>query len=853
MEGTNMFKAIILTILLGFTANAQTAAEKTNTTAVKVSKPAEAKKTSRNANARGVEKIEVTGSYIRRIDTEGPTPLVTIDKKAIDNTGDTTIEDVLRESTYFESVYGGGKQSYYEGHIRFHGQHAGNTLILLNGLRLPKEAGGFYTSVSYFPTSAIDHIEMLKDGGSALYGSDAMAGVINFITRKDFNGTGFSTKFGVSQDGLGQEQSHSLSYGKVYNKGSYLLTAQYRRLEPYNENQLGTHLNDGGKNSSVVGPYGTFSAKNGKQSFGPPCAAGSNCKVDPSYYDYIQNATEDMSTLMTGQYDFNSTTNLSLLEIYNHKTELKIKSPLTYDGDVPAEAIMDYKAASELKLSNNSAPVHMKLKSPDLGPYTEQRVSDTINSQFKLRKEFGETWSWQWSSGYTHQNVNRRTLAGDGYKTTINNLIATKAVDPTSPGADYGPAVANPLRTNVGQDFNSKLVTSGELFDFGEGAVSMAVGTEFDYETFAFSNDESVTNDELLSYRADNFSGFRRVNSAFVEFSATPLNSIEAQLAARFDHYNDVGDTFNPKVALSYKPLQSVLLRASFGTGFKPPGVSDMFTPAFSRTDRFDDIVGGSGKPTTREVTVIRNQDITFETSTQYNIGTVIQPNKNLTLTLDQWNFLGKGTISNFTAQNAMNFYERFGLEGMKQVRNIGLEMEVDPKTHEITRLQVPNVFNRSEKILRGIDFSVEGKGHAHVVGRSLAYGVGDQISHIFERKERTFDFSDLETKKDYGTKNTISAHVSANSNYLQLSARTLLNGDRESVRAGYGFPVYTEYDATYAYSHRKYGKLSLTVKNLLDSRPQLDTHSREVPLGSVTNVFSALGRRFVLGYSIDI
>ena len=138
---------------------------------------------------------------------------------------------ILKKVVFFErSQEGGGREGYF----RMHGQHGGNTLVLLNGLRIPKigQSGrDFFNGVRGIPTNVIDRVEVLKDGSSALYGSDAMAGVINFITRKDYDGAEFSSRVNVPEIGRGIEQNYSMTYGQNFNRGNWVCQRSVRKTK----------------------------------------------------------------------------------------------------------------------------------------------------------------------------------------------------------------------------------------------------------------------------------------------------------------------------------------------------------------------------------------------------------------------------------------------------------------------------------------------------------------------------------------------------------------------------------------------------------------------------------------------
>src|SRR6476620_10399404 len=191
-------------------------------------------------------RVDVTGSNIKRVEGEGALPVEIVTKEEIQRTGARTVTELLR---YIPSV-----DIYDQGEIasnspagsgtttiRLRGLSETNVLVLPNGRRLPVNAiydasgAGAAVDVNMIPISAIERVEILKDGGSAIYGADAVAGVINFITRKDFQGIEIGGRYGISQEGDGEEKSANLAAGfGNYEKDGYnvLIALDYFKREP---------------------------------------------------------------------------------------------------------------------------------------------------------------------------------------------------------------------------------------------------------------------------------------------------------------------------------------------------------------------------------------------------------------------------------------------------------------------------------------------------------------------------------------------------------------------------------------------------------------------------------------------
>ncbi len=174
---------------------------------------------------KAVEKIEVTGSHIKRIDVEGPSPVLTINQDDLVRSGYNSVSDVLRDTgvNSFGSfrehagLNGGGTAA-----VDLRGLGQVRTLILLNGKRLPADAVGGAVDLNIIPMGAVERIEVLKDGASAIYGSDALGGVVNIITKKDFEGHEIGSSFSVTEQTGGERRDLSHTYG--YQSGKLSVT-----------------------------------------------------------------------------------------------------------------------------------------------------------------------------------------------------------------------------------------------------------------------------------------------------------------------------------------------------------------------------------------------------------------------------------------------------------------------------------------------------------------------------------------------------------------------------------------------------------------------------------------------------
>jgi iron complex outermembrane recepter protein len=223
--------AITFALAVGATAVAGTGIAFAQDTTAPATTPAPAEQQATN-----LDRIEVTGSRIRRVDAENASPVVTIDRAAIEKTGKLTIGDLVQElpniagaATNPQVNNGGGTGAST---IDLRGLGSQRTLVLINGRRVVHQGGNDGgADVNAIPASAVERIEVLTVGASSVYGSDAVAGVVNFIMRKDFEGMQASIDYGISGRDDGQRQGGSFTFGQVGDKGNIIAGVNYNKFD----------------------------------------------------------------------------------------------------------------------------------------------------------------------------------------------------------------------------------------------------------------------------------------------------------------------------------------------------------------------------------------------------------------------------------------------------------------------------------------------------------------------------------------------------------------------------------------------------------------------------------------------
>jgi iron complex outermembrane receptor protein len=804
------------------------------------------------------EKIQVTGSHIRKIDVEGVAPLDIIDSKEFVNSGSIEIGQVLREDPAFEAVYGN------VGNVRFRGQHAGNVLILLNGLRMPKLNGGYYTPINNLPTAAIGQVELLKDGGSAVYGSDAMSGVMNFITKTNYDGSNILLSTSAPENGIGMQRNVEGTFGKNFSRGNIMAVIQYENTEGFNETDLGSLNRRDGLSRTK-----TSNVSVGELNVGPTNCAGSSCQTDRLIYDQSRPDNQDLSALLTGMYEFNSF-NVSFLGLYNRKTSTLLDDPRELDwtnqssrgginNAVDFSAMQPSTYRDEIQNSGSVDNGFVDIEGSlvdELGDYIRESEVNSYNAQLLVSGLIGMDWDWKVTTGYSLVDSTDTVVSGEVDQNRLRELFLSgnfNILAPQGSKSDVSSALINPVYRNTGALLTNKAVVAGELFDLGSfyeggGPVSMAVGTEFQNETFEFNNDETLVNGTALGLRTRNFSGSRDVRSAFLEFSAYPVEQLEVQLAGRVDSYSDVGETFNPKFALAYRPFKPVLLRGSVSTGFRAPGITDIYAGDEETLQELEDQVdcrdNGRCDETLKNVTTYTTPDTDPETALSYSFGTVVQPFKRTTISIDQWNFEGENTL---TALRSGDYTEIEAMQGAAGLGSVGATIVRNPDG-SIQSMRFPRVINIGERSLRGVDVAIDSNID---VGNGFDLITGSGMSFIFERRQKRFDFEEMEDLPD-SWKNRAYIGLKNDNHFFRTSMLTVSKQLVGRGRFQETLPQYSEFDMTYGYTASWGGNFNFAIKNIANSRPPAQNDSY-ITFGNPDrnySSFSPLRRRLYVAYS---
>ncbi len=663
--------------------------------------------------AQKIEKIEVTGSNIKRIEGESALPVTVISREDISRTGATTAEELLKTV----SAAGPGGYSLANGigesgrpgtaTVSLRGLGDTNTLILLNGRRLANYAfsiTGGSTNLNQIPVSAIERVEVLKDGASAIYGTDAIGGVINFILRKDFTGielTAYGTK---TEHGGGNQRRYSalLGFGDL-NKQRFnvIVNLDYQKDDPLKASERLSFTGTGirpdmgfAQTSSRTAPANfTFNGTSYNTSAATGCvpALGSfhvdgsgnnapsrlNCIQDFSAVLDIYPPSERKGIFTRGTFQLASDHQL-FAEYHLQKNKITYaisETPMVPDGGgnwfYPANGRFyptSFVAANGLTI-NPTGPLSAAWRMKATGRRTE-RV-DTEEQRLVAGAQ-GSIIGWDYNAAYAHSESKASDTYVDGYVNAallrpIFNSGNINIFSSTPLPQDQVDLLAptkilqkiREAKTKV-DSFDGKV--SKELWETRNGPLALAVGAEHRKEKLTDDVDPIFSSGNILGGGGSfqNQDAKRDVTGVFAELNIPLMRNLETQLAARYDKYSDFGSTLNPKIAMRWTPTKTILVRGSYSTGFRAPTLSDLFYPQFqgNTSGSHNDPVrcpGGNAiglfvdTPNECDIQFNNisggNRNITPEKSRQWTLGVIFEPTPASSVGADFWSIRRRNSI----------------------------------------------------------------------------------------------------------------------------------------------------------------------------------------------------------------
>jgi len=740
------------------------------------------------ASAQAEQRITITGSSIKRIASEGALPIQVITRAEIERQGIVTAEQLVMSLSVNGSgldnlasnadVVGGaqrGNNGATSANLRGQGSNA--TLILLNGRRVASHGlNGGQVDLNQIPMAAVERIEVLKDGASSLYGTDAIGGVINFILRTNYEGFSAQGFLDVTEAGGGNIYRGSFvgGFGNLdtdrFNVIGTLAYSDNKALRGDQRDFVNTLQPNRGLSPDTRGtPYATIfplagtlfptagstplipgtttNASGGINVLDLPGGAGCSSIPGMGPYDHLlwdspsaalacawdtgraavlQQPIQTLSFVLRGTMRFgehqlaaeftgssaDSAKRFSNLQLTPNTTTQQLRFPRNADSQAWYDSVFDQLLAAfpgTVTEAQRGLPLAYRWRCMACGPREIETETDTKRVFFGADGPLGFIPGWDYRAGILQATSESKSTLGGGYyfrgtdgtgnvvgpgiipalNTGLINIFPSDGVTQTAAGLAALEAASARGVVLYGGKFTlqqTDLTVSGPVAKLAGGDVMTAVGVDLRTEKYKFNGDEreATARPVIIAAPFDEgnvLPGVKRdVKAVFAEALLPFVKGFEVTGAVRYDEYDGFGSTTNPKVSFRAQPSDRVLMRGSYGTGFRVPTFNQLYNQPASATYTGADLAdpatcpGGAVDVTTGcvairpEIISGGKSDLGPEEAKMWSLGLVWEPMNNLSFNLDWWKINRTGTIQLLALrtllQNYSLFPERFIRDG---------------------------------------------------------------------------------------------------------------------------------------------------------------------------------------------
>ena len=665
--------------------------------------------------AQSKERIEVTGSNIKRIEGETALPVTVISRDEIARSGVTNAAELLdrisasTSAGYALAVGVGDSGTPGLSAANLRGLGSTNTLILLNGRRLSNyafnAAGGGTANLNQIPLAAVERVEVLKDGASAIYGTDAIGGVINFILRRDFTGAEVSA-YGTHTEGGGgntRKYSATLGWGDLSkNRFNFLASFDYQKdtalpakLRPFGStairpdmefartsgNAFPANFSFDGVRYNLTAPrgclpeQGSFQVNSGT---GLPDPRRRDCRYDFTSVLDIFPPFERKAFFGRGAFQINND-HQAFIEYHVSKNETTFASSETPINDFIGNGPFLYPAGGPyyprpfVDARGNTIQPTGDLAIAWRGKQTGRRTDLAKSTEDRLVAGLqGTVLGWDYNTAF----YETRSKATDDYidgwmrESVLNRNIRGGLIDVFSgnPQNAAGQALLDQAKI-LEQVRKSDAKVTGfdgritkDLMEMGAGPLALAIGFDHRKEQIDDRPAPVLASGDVLGGGGNQpaWATSRKVTALFAELNVPITKSLEAQLAVRTDDYSDFGRSTNPKVALRWTPTKQLLVRSSYSTGFRAPTLADLHLPRFfsNTADTHNDpircpggnAIGGFVDEGLECDAQFQNQlggnsNLTPEKSKQWTLGVIFEPTPTSSVGFDFWSIHRRNSL----------------------------------------------------------------------------------------------------------------------------------------------------------------------------------------------------------------
>jgi len=664
--------------------------------------------------------IQVIGSRIKRAQVEGPSPVTIISSEQMENEGHASVfealETLVMASGEIETELSGGFSANAHP-LNLRGLGPGRSLLLIDGRRatdypFPYNGRSNFQNFGNIPSGAVERIEVLAGGASAIYGADAVSGVVNIVMKRNYDGDVFKLRGGTSTRGGRDRLDAQWTGGKTGDNWGVTYAFQYYeqdllygferdfwdlRSYPDPDPRLvvqpdpGLRIRIGG--NSAARPLATFSPGTCEQwggeyvdwtfrrmSGGTVQTMGNMCGTwNNARYTHLSKGKHDLAGYVFGTYDFTSDLQgWASLQAWRSRAE-SLGGFETVTG--PHTNGVGRRADFYDPQFNITIAPYRRLTPVDVGGIKDMNQhyrEHSLDLAAGLRGRWGERFDWDLtvSRAQYYFERNRRRMVGDlvndfffgpqlgtrANGTPIYELKLDRWLRPLTP-AEYA-SISTIAHYEAESWVNTaSFVLSGSLFELPAGDLGMAVVAEASRQGYDLDSDPRIQPGvvELYNLTGTNGGGERNRYALGVEFSIPLFSTLKASVAGRFDKYDDITDLNDAKTwnaGLEWRPIERLLIRGSWATSFKAPDLHWVFSEGSGSfgtvTDQWRCIDAGanpgcSGYSYSMFTVTQGDPNLTEETGKSWSAGFVWDIIDGLSVNADYWNIELEGAIQRIT------------------------------------------------------------------------------------------------------------------------------------------------------------------------------------------------------------
>lgn len=907
-----------------------------------------------------VQKVEITGSSIKRIAQEGALPIEIISRAQLDAAGIVTAEQLIATlningngsdnlASNADVTSGAQRGNNGASSANLRGQGADSTLVLLNGRRVATHGmKGSAVDLNSIPMAAVERIEVLKDGASAIYGTDAIGGVINFILRKDYTGLNLQAFADQTQEGGAnidrisfvtgfgnlETNGYNVMFAGAHSENKALLGSQRSFVNTFQPNRGLSVDTRGTPHATVFATTLANTILSKKSSSGPiqpgttqqmsaindlDLPGGAGCAsidgmaaYDEKIWDVAASkwacawdtgrAAVLQQPVINDNFVSRATFKLGQHQVFAEAVGSRVAVAKSFSpnqvspgSNFPATSFYPSTGSAYNSVFNAIVAVFPTIEANRGSPIAYRwRCMECGNREIKTTTEAarlqlgadGQIGAWDYRVGMSRAYSESKSELGTGYNYTVAlaNALGTGTINPFLKAGETQSQAALDLiastsargvvlyggKTTLTQ---ADAAISGDLFKLPAGSVMGAAGIDLRKEEYAFNGDARVSNARpaILNAPFDDANALaqvsRDIRAVYAEVLVPVTKTLEVTVAGRQDHYSGFGKTFNPKVSFRFAPVEQLLFRGSYNTGFRAPSFNQLFNgvtispyvgkdladPATCPTLKVDSTKPGCASITPDTITGGKST-LGPETAKQGTVGVVWAPASLFSANLDLWEVRKENSIRSVDLstmlQNYALFTEQFARDSSGTLRAIDQRW-----------------VNAGSSITRGLEVGARTNGNLWQ-GKWTA---GIDGSYLIEKKSRplsTAAYGASEVGRftfsgDLGLKWKHSAFVSyKQGDWSGVVSQIYRAGYKDQVLPGVqsglvspsnynpDVKAYTTFNLSATYSGIKNMSLTAGIKNLLNTDPPFAiTYDSNTGAGSSwePRVADPRGRSFTL------